>query len=182
MNNLQKILTSLTPEFEYRVKFAMEPTTEDLAKITARLTDRYDAVEVGPLKKLIFQDRPLDFYELDCGEVWMFDFTCNRGVQTEVLRYEIGNLLKWTEAYIKVRGKDEPIEIEREEDESDIDFDEYETALGEPFGQPEPDAAELAGQERADQAAKDALENLRKVKSNDKFAKYLAAGFNDKKD
>lgn len=178
MNKLQKILTSLTPEYEYRVKFAMEPSKEDIAKISARLMDRYDAVDIGPLTKLIFQDRPLDFYELECGEVWMFDFTCNRGVQTEVLRYEIGNLLKWTESYIKVRGKDEPIEIEHEQE--DIDFDEYETTLGQPFGQPEPDSAELAGQERADTAAKDALENLHKVKSNNKFAKYLAAGFNNK--
>ena len=181
MNKLQKILTSITPEYEYRVKFAMEPTKDDMAKISARLTDRYDAVEIGPLTKLIFQDRPLDFYELDCGEVWMFDFTCNRGVQTEVLRYEIGNQLKWTEANIKVRGKEEPIEIELEE-EQDIDFDEYETALGQPFGQSEPDAAELAGQERADKAVEDGLENLRKVKTNDKFAKYLSAGFNTKKD
>lgn len=180
MNKLQKILTSLTPEFEYRVKFAMEPSTEDIAKISARLTDRYDAVEIGPLTKLIFQDKPLDFYELDCGEVWMFDFTCNRGVQPEVLRYEIGNLLKWTESYIKVRSKEDPVEIEREEEQDDIDFDEYEPAIGQPFGQPEPDAAELAGQERADKAASEALENLHKVKSNDKFAKYFAAGFNKK--
>lgn len=180
MNKLQKILTSLTPEYEYRVKFAMEPTKDDLAKITARLMDRYDAVDVGPLTKLMFQERPLDFYELDCGEIWMFDFTCNRGVQTEVLRYEIGNLLKWTEAYIKIRGKGEPIEMEYEQELEDIDFDEYETTLGQPFGEPEPDSAELAGQERADTAVKDALENL--AKKSDNFAKYFAAGFNGKKD
>lgn len=178
MNKLQEILTSLTPEFEYRVKFAMEPTKEDMAKITARLLDRYDAVDVGPLTKLIFQEKPLDFYELDCGEIWMFDFTCNRGVQPEVLRYEIGNLLKWTEAYIKVRGKGEPIEIERNEEHDDIDFDEYETVLGEPFGEPVPDGQELAGQERADVAVKNALDNLEK--KSDKFAKYLAAGFSKK--
>lgn len=182
MNKLQKILTSLTPEYEYRVKFAMEPTKDDILKITARLTDRYDAVYVGPLQKLIFQERPLDFFELECGEVWMFDFTCNRGVQTEVLRYEIGNLLKWTEAYIKVRSKEDPIEIECEKELDDIDFDEYETTLGEPFGQPEPDAQELAGEKRAEIAVKDAIENLNKVKTNDKFAQYLAAGFNSKKD
>lgn len=180
MNKLQKILTSLTPEFEYRVKFAMEPTTEDMAKITARLTDRYDSVDIGPLTKLIFQDKPLDFYELDCGEIWMFDFTCNRGVQTEVLRYEIGNLLKWTEAYIKVRNKDEPLELEYDQEEKDIEFDEYDPVLGEPFGEPEADAQELAGQSRAEVAVKDALDNLEKKSYN--FAKYLAAGYEGKKD
>jgi hypothetical protein len=132
------------------------------------------------MKKTIFQTSPVDFYNLDCGEIWMFDFTCNRCVQTEVLRYEIGNLLKWTEAYIKIRNKDEPLELEYDQEEEDIEFDEYDTVLGTPFGEPEPDAQELAGQSRAEVAVKDALDNLEKKSNN--FAKYLAAGYEGKKE
>ncbi|WPK19511.1 hypothetical protein [Salmonella phage SD-1_S14] len=94
-----------------------------LSKVTQRLMDRYDAFEIGALKKTIFMEKPLDFYELDCGEIWMFDFKCHRGVQSNVLMYEIGNLLSMTEALIRVRSKDEPRQIEMTDLEDDIDFD-----------------------------------------------------------
>ncbi|MFD0851312.1 hypothetical protein ACFQ07_03735, partial [Actinomadura adrarensis] len=77
MNRLQQILTDKKPVFEYRVKFAVEPTNEQLSKVSQRLMDRYDAFDIGALKKTIFMEKPLDFYELDCGEIWMFDFKCH---------------------------------------------------------------------------------------------------------
>ncbi|AXC38715.1 UNVERIFIED_ORG: hypothetical protein [Escherichia phage CMSTMSU] len=60
MNRLQQILTDKT-SFEYRVKFAVEPTNEQLSKVSQRLMDRYDAFDIGALKKTIFMERPLDF-------------------------------------------------------------------------------------------------------------------------
>lgn len=179
MNKLQKILIDSTPEYEYRIKFASEPSKEDLSKIHARLRDRYDAIEVGPLLKSIFQDRPLDFYNLDCGEIWWMDFTCTRGLQPEVLLYEIGNMLKWSEALLRVRGKYEPVEMEHDMGDSEaLDLDEYDPVLGEPFGKAEPDAQELAGQQRAEDAVQDALEELGAKKAN--YAEFMSAGFGKK--
>lgn len=176
MERLQDIITSMTPVYEYRVKFAKEPTSEELGKVTARLLDRYDATEIGPLKRQMFTVRPLDFYELDCGEIWSFDFKCTRGVATNVLLYEIGNLLKWTEALIRVRSKDEPREEEIESTE-DLEFDDYEPVVGQDFG-PALDADDLAGQERAETAVKDALEAARK---ESKYSEYMSAGFGKEK-
>lgn len=178
MNKLHKIIEELTPEFEYRVKFAKEPSNEEISKINARLLDRYDASEIGPLKRLMFTERPLDFYELDCGEIWMFDFKCKRGVATNVLMYEIGNLLKWSEALIRVRSTNEPREIEMEESMEDIDFDEYETVIGQDVGEAIPDAGELVGQERADKAVKDGLDSLNK---ESKYSQYMSAAFGKEK-
>lgn len=179
MNKLQQILIDNTPEYEYRIKFACEPTKEDLSKIHARLRDRYDATEIGPLLKSIFQDRPLDFYNLDCGEIWWMDFKCTRGLQPEVLLYEIGNMLKWSEALLRVRGKNEPVEIEQDScDDSDLELDEYDPVLGVPFGEEEPDGQELAGQERAEDAVQDALVKLGAKKAN--YAEFMSAGFGKK--
>lgn len=177
MNKLQKILTDSTPKYEYRIKFASEPSKEDLSKIHARLRDRYDATEIGPLLKSIFQDRPLEFYNLDCGEIWWMDFTCTRGLQPEVLLYEIGSMLRWSEALLRVRGKDEPVELELEQAD-DLELDEYIPVLSEPFGKAEPDAQELAGQKRAEDAVQDALNNLGAKKAN--YAEFMSAGYGKK--
>ncbi|EHU8780825.1 hypothetical protein KZR87_001336 [Escherichia coli] len=177
MNKLQQILTQNKPVYEYRVKFAFEPSAEQLSKVTQRLVDRYDAFEVGALKKTIFMEKPLDFYELDCGEIWMFDFKCNRGVQSNVLMYEIGNLLSVTEALIRVRNKDEPRQIEMTDLEDDIDFDDIdEPIIGVDFGKPE-DSYDLAGQERADTAVSDAIDAFTK---DNKYSQYMSAGFGKK--
>lgn len=173
MNKLQKILTDITPTYEYRVKFAFEPSHEMMSKITSRLMDKYDAIQVGALQKTIFQDKPLDFYNLDCGEIWMFDFKCHRGVQTNVLMYEIGDMLSVTEALIRVRSLDEPYQENIEELEDDIDFDE--PVLGTDFGEPEPDGQELAGQKRIETVLKD--ENKRQQPL---FSEYMAAGYGKK--
>lgn len=177
MNKLQQILIDSTPEYEYRIKFASEPSKEDLSKIHQRLRDRYDATEIGPLAKSIFQDRPLEFYNLDCGEIWWMDFTCTRGLQPEVLLYEIGNMLKWSEALLRVRGKNEPVEMNLDQAD-ELELDEYEPVLGQAFGDPEPDAQELAGQERAENAVQDALTKLGAKKAN--YAEFMSAGFGKK--
>ncbi len=176
MNKLQKFLTELTPEYSYRIKFACEPSTEELHKVVTRLTDRYDAFEVGALKKTIFQDRPVDFHNLDCGEIWMFDFKCHRGVQPQVLLFEIGSLLKWSEALIHVRNNLEPYQEEIADSEDDIEFDEYEPRILDPeYKEAEAvDAEELGGQGRADKAVEDAK------KKGKSYAEYMSAGFGKK--
>lgn len=181
MNRLQDMLTSLNPVFSYRIKFACEPSTEELHKITSRLTDRYDAFDIGAVKKTIFQTNPIDFYNLDCGEIWMFDFKCHRGVQPQMLVFEIGNILKWPESLIHVRSNDEPYQIEIAGTEDDIDFDEeYEPRLLDPEYKevPEVDAEEIAGQGRADAAVKDAIDAYNKDKKP--YFDFLSAGFGKK--
>lgn len=181
MNKLQKILTDLTPEYSYRVKFACEPTSEELHKVVSRLTDRYDAFEIGPMKKTIFQVKPLDFSNLDCGEIWMFDFKCNRGVQPEILLFEIGDLLKWSESLIRVRNLLDPFQENIEDTEDDIEFDEYTPRILDPDYKevPEVDAEELGGQGRADKAVEDAKEEYKKDRTP--YSEYMAAGFGKRK-
>lgn len=184
MNKLQKLLTSFTKINEYRVKFAMEPSKKDLERIVTRLETRYDAVEVTPLMKTIFLDRPTDFPELDCGEIWWFDFKCERGVQTNVLTHEIGFLLSWPETFIHVRNMLEPRQEEMtpaEDGIEELDFDEVvEPLLLDPeySEYPHIDGNELAGQDRADAAVKDAIDEYNKDRTP--YAEYMSAGFGKK--
>lgn len=176
MDTLHNILTSLTPEREYRVKFAFEPTAQNLSIITSRLNDRYDATKIGPVVKTIFQANPIDFPDLDCGETWYFDFTCSRPVSPHVLRYEISSMLQVIEQYVVVRSLMEPFEQELEA-EDDIDFDEYLPKLldSEYTDERKIDINEYSGQERADKAVEDAIKEYKKEPSV--YSKYMAAGF-----
>lgn len=180
MDNLHKILTSLDPELSYRIKFACEPSSKDLSKITARLNDRYDAFEIGPLEKTIFQVNPLDFPNLDCGEIWMIDFKCKRPVAPDVLLYEIGSMIQWSESLLHVRSLLDPYEIEMSTTEDDLELDEYLPKITDSSfsDAPEIDPEEYAGQGRADTAVADALSELNKKRSP--YAAFLAAGFGKK--
>lgn len=173
----------MAPEYSYRVKFACEPSKAEMSRILARLTSRYDAFDFGLLKKTIFQDKPQDFYNLDCGEIWMFDFKSRRGVQTDVLTYELGALLQWTEAFIHVRDLLSPYQEEMTAaEDGELDFDEIvEPLLLDPDYKecPPIDAEEYAGQGRADKAVKDAVDEYKKDRTP--YAEYMQAGYSSKK-
>lgn len=179
MNKLNKILSEIRPTLSYRIKFANEPTKEELSKVLNLLDSRYDAFEVGALKKTIFHVKPVDFYNLDCGEIWMFDFKTQRGIQDDVLTYEIGSLLKWPETFIHVRNNDTAYqqELAIQEDGEDLDFDEYEPKLLDPEYKdaPEINVDDYTGQKHTDKVVKDAVTELEK---NPKpYSKYFSAGF-----
>lgn len=182
MNELQKILTELKPEHSYRIKFAFEPSKEQLHKVVTRLTGRYDAFDVGAVLKTIFQVNPPDFPNLDCGEIWIMDFKCHRGIQPEMFQFELGALLKVSEALIHVRNKNEPYqeEIGDLEDDTDIDFDEeYQPRLLDPEHNevPDYDSASDVGQKRIDTVLANEKEKQQKEPV---YLKYMAAGFSTK--
>lgn len=176
MDTLHNILTSLTPEREYRIKFAFEPSPQHLSMITARLNDRYDATEIGPVVKTIFQVNPIDFPELDCGETWYFDFKCTRPVSPHALRYEIGSMLQVIEQYVVVRSMMEPYEQELAAEE-ELEFDEYLPKMldSDYTDEKHIDINEYAGQKRADKAVEDNINEYKKEPSV--YSKYMAAGY-----
>lgn len=180
MNNLHELIQGLNPEYDYRVKFASEPSKEQLSALNSLLSDRYDAFEISPMKRTMFQVKPLDFADMDCGEIWILDFKAHRGVSTEVLLFEIGKLFKWSESIIRVRSSFNPAQMEVAKGEDDIDFDEEYTPKmtdekysDAPFSTEECQA--LVGQQRADSVVDAAKEHYKKDRTP--YMKYMAAGF-----
>lgn len=105
MNNVQKFLSTLSPEYSYRIKFAFEPSNKELELLSTHLTSKYDMFEMSDIYKTPFQSVPKDFEHLNsAGEVWMFDFKSKRGVSDNLLTYEIGNIMKVPENYIVIRN------------------------------------------------------------------------------
>lgn len=183
MNNLHQYILDLNPEYDYRVKFASEPSKEDLSKLNSLLTDKYDAFEISPMKRTMFQVHPLDFADIDCGEIWIVDFKARRGVSSEVLQFEIGNLFKMSESLIRVRSSFSPAQMEIAKGEDDIDFDEeYTPRMTDSEYSDSPvtskEAQELVGQERADAVVDASKEHYKKDRTP--YMQYMAAGFGKK--
>lgn len=168
MNKLQQMLTELKPTHSYRIKFAFEPSKEELSRITTRLNDKYDATHIGALVKTIFHVNPIDFPNMDCGEIWYFDFECTRGIQSDVLLYEIGSMLKVSEAFIKVRNNNDPYQEQiADTEDDDLVLDDYEPLLLDPdmTEVPDYDASEVVGQGRIDAIMKQKRSDISELMS-----------------
>ena len=115
MPTLFEYIEQLKEKHEVRVKFACEVTDEMMDKIERHL-QKYDAEKISSPSKTILQARPLDFPNLDMGEIYIIDFTSNLPVSKEMLHQELARLLDVSEGLIVVRGANDEREVEQEED------------------------------------------------------------------
>lgn len=176
MKNLMDIILDGEQLHEYRLKFAFEPSEHQVTRIK-QLLEKYDLVSSDPMKRTIFQSRPLDFYNLDAGEIWMMDVSTARPVSDNVLLYEMGSLLKVSEALLRVRPKNAPYQEQLAEQEDDLQLDEYVTKLTDTdyTDAPEINIDELAGDKFVDTVVDKAVQEYSKDRTP--YAAYMMAGF-----
>lgn len=178
MKNLMDIILDGEQIFEYRIKFAFRPEDKQVKRIEQMLS-KYDLIESQALKRTIFQARPTDFENLGPGEIWMLDVTLGRALHAPSALLEIGNLLKVSEAYLRVRSMAEPLqEYVQGLEDGDIDFDEeYTPKL---IDTEYSDAAKInkhdyMGDELADKAVNAAKEHYSKDRTP--YSDYMVAGY-----
>ena len=136
MPTLFEYIEQLKEKHEVRVKFACEVTDEMMDKIERHL-QKYDAEKVSSPSKTILQARPLDFPNLDMGEIYIIDFTSNLPVSNEMLKQELARLLNVSEGLVVVRGANEDREIEQEEEKLQNPKEEYKVKLGSDYDKSE---------------------------------------------
>jgi len=129
MPTLFEYIEQLKEKHEVRVKFACEVTDEMMDKIERHL-QKYDAEKISSPSKTILQARPLDFPNLDMGEIYIIDFTACLPVSNEMLKQELARLLSVSEGLVVVRGANEDREIEQEEEKLQNPKEEYKVKLG----------------------------------------------------
>lgn len=143
MPTLFEYIEQLKEKHEVRVKFACEVSDEMMDKIERHL-QKYDAEKISSPSKTILQARPLDFPNLDMGEIYIIDFTANLPVSNEMLKQELARLLNVSEGLVVVRGTNEDREIEEEEKLQDKK-EEYKPKVGTDY-----DKSEAAEQKASD--------------------------------
>lgn len=164
--------------FNYRIKLAFEPSEKQLNEINDLLTTKYKSTEVLPIVKTIFQHKPLDFANLDAGEIWMIDFVTSRGIVDDQFCVELGKMLGCSKAYIRLRNKDDMYQSMLP-DENILELDEYEPLLStDPHFKnvKEVDVDEIAGEARVEASVDHALKKFHEGAGG--YSKFLAANFN----
>lgn len=125
MANLLDIIMNNKKVYDYRIKYAFEPTEKQLTR-TKQVLEKYDIVSTDPLKKTIFQNKPIDFFNLDCGEIWMLDVSVATPIQHDIVLAELATALQASKALILVGNKIPPQSTYDQYD--DLDFDKEYTA------------------------------------------------------
>jgi hypothetical protein len=166
MPTLFEYIEQLKEKHEFRVKFACEVTDEMMDKIERHL-QKYDAEKVSSPSKTILQARPLDFPNLDMGEIYIVDFTSNLPVSKEILHQELARLLDVSEGLIVVRGANDEREVEQEEDKVLKEPKKLEAKIGTDYSKdeaPEQKASDLYG----DKFNTSLLKELKKISDSKK--------------
>lgn len=162
--------------FEYRLKFAFPPCEKQVERIE-QVLGKYDLIESAPLTRTIFQTNPVDFPQLDAGEVWMMDVTLGRAMQPTVALQEVASIIGASESLIRVRNMAEPLQEYAAEAEGDIEFDEEYTpkTLDSEYTDAAPvDHSDNMGDELSDKAAQAATDQ---AKQRSVYAEFMVAGY-----
>lgn len=166
MPTLFEYIEQLKEKHEVRVKIACEVTDDMMDRIERHL-QKYDAEKVSSPSKTILQARPLDFPNLEMGEIYIIDFTSNLPVSNEMLKQELARLLNVSEGLVVVRGVNEDREIEQEEEKFQDKKEEYKVKLGADYDKSEGSdvkASELFG----DKFNNSLLKELKKISDSKK--------------
>lgn len=111
MKNFYEYLASVKKEYNYVLKFAFPIDEANLDKIETVLK-RYDAIEITAPKKSILHHNKLDFPDLGPIETYMMKIVTERPLSTPSLINDLKSTLNVSERMIRVRGENEPVQVE----------------------------------------------------------------------
>lgn len=178
--DLSNIILNDKKVHEYRIKFAYEPSSDDIEKIK-QVLEKYDLIKTHELKRTIFQSKPLDFYNLDCGEIWMVDIELNRGLQDDIVISEIANRLKVPKSVLLITNKNFPSPMYAA-DIDDVVFDneydeKYTTKLTDKDYSDYLNKPDVYGDDFVDAVVDKAVQSYKKDRTP--YSNYMIAGFED---
>lgn len=124
MKSFTEILTESKKVYPFKIGIAGELPEGCEERLKTSLA-KFDIKSMSKGKKTPIQERPLDFPQLQNMEVTYYEVELNYPSTSQVLQQYLGNCCNIDQAYIIVRGANEPQERYQEESESDT----YETLL-----------------------------------------------------
>lgn len=105
MKSLHEYLTESRKIYAFKIRMAVEPDSDLLAKIEKTL-DKFDLVSISSPKRTPVQANPVHFQDLKNTATWIFDVELNYPSNAEMVRSAIKNL-GVAEKFISVINKDQ---------------------------------------------------------------------------
>lgn len=102
-------------EKQYRLRLKTLATLDDEAMTKIENTvSKYQPISMTRPKKTIMQSNPLDFPDVESGEVWILDMIFGLPAAPHILRADIRKSLNAPESHVFVRNINEPGELQSE--------------------------------------------------------------------
>ncbi len=111
MKNFYEYLSSVKREYKYKLKLAIKVDDEIVDKVE-RVLKRYDVLEISKPKKSILQRNEIDFPDAGPVETWTISITTERPLVAQQLTNDLKKALNVSEVFIRVRGENEPVQVE----------------------------------------------------------------------
>lgn len=111
--DIRQYLAVTERTYHYRIKTVL--VVDDRVKdIIERSLLKYEPLDISPPKKTLFQKSPLDFPSIPSSEVYIIDVELAFPASPFVMQDELRKALNVAQAFIVVRGDNDPIELETE--------------------------------------------------------------------
>lgn len=107
--SFKEYITDQEREYNVRVKTIVPIGDEELGLIE-QVMQKYVIADITTPRKTILQKNPLDFYDINNAEVYIFDITTKLPMSSYVVLQELKLALNIPEKYIVVRSENDPIE------------------------------------------------------------------------
>jgi hypothetical protein len=112
MKNFTQYLMESEKEFNFRIKLAVEPTSEMMSLLEKSMM-KFGLKTMSEPKKTIIQAKPMDFANLANTELWIMDGTCSYPVTPQILEQFISSTLRIPLYEVLVIGPDHPGEVDQ---------------------------------------------------------------------
>jgi hypothetical protein len=109
--DIKKYITESEKRYNLRIKTVVGLDDELIGKIENAIA-KYQPIEVERATKTILQKHPLDFKNVENAEVWIMDVVFALPASPVDVREEVRKALDAPEAFVVVRNRNEPMEIE----------------------------------------------------------------------
>ena len=119
MKSFKQYLEESRKKYEFRLKIAKKPSDDEMDRLEKFLRQKYDAIDIGTPKKVNVEKNPRDFRSIGVKDVYMIDFVTERSMGPAMMKAEISQKTGIHERHLELRGKNEPLHVEDEEEGED---------------------------------------------------------------
>ena len=109
--NIMQYITESEKHYCLRIKSVVEIDDAAMDRIETVLA-KFQPLEFSRPKKTILQKHPLDFENVEVGEVWIVDAVFGLPASPSVVREDVRKVLDAPETYVVVRDQHEALEVE----------------------------------------------------------------------
>lgn len=116
---LQDYLLQVKKEYKFIIKLAFEPEQEDILRLEKALM-KYDLIDMTKPTKTVFQTAPIDFPNVEYGEIFIFDVTLAYPTTDKFLLEDVKHIFNVEYERICIRNADSPLAIEEEDQKEEV--------------------------------------------------------------